>query len=166
MARSSNYLLSRFVFDHLWGIPGDTEDHQVKLLGMSICNIASTDCGCCRAISLWLFVTRVYGANGHQQRLCLFVWINKHAFVCRWNFFKSFALNKLEVKPRLLLFPTRRGWGWSPTWKTSCTAHNSWTVLRIVLLLFCFRFRGSCFEGRLGNTLTDYCLNSSVPGVR
>ena len=25
-----NYLLSRFVFDHLWGIPGETEDHQVS----------------------------------------------------------------------------------------------------------------------------------------
>ena len=36
MARSSNYLLSRFVFDHLWGIPGDTEDHQVNSWGMNI----------------------------------------------------------------------------------------------------------------------------------
>ena len=123
MGRSSNYLLSRFVFDHLWGIPGDTEDHQVKSLGMNICNIASTGSGCCRAISLWLFVTRVYGANGHQQRLCLFVGINKHAFASRWNFYKSFALNKLEVKPRLLLFPTRRGLGLSPTGKniSHCT---------------------------------------------
>ena len=29
-----------------------------------------------------------------------------------------------------------------------------------------YRYRGSCFEGRLGSTLTDYCLNSSVPGFR
>ena len=124
MARSSNYLLSRFVFDHLWGIPGDTEDHQVKSLGMNICNIASTGSGCCRAISLWLFVTRVYGANGHQQRLCLFVGINKHAFASRWNFYKSFALNKLEVKPRLLLFPIRRDLGLSPTWRN--ILHCTW----------------------------------------
>ena len=57
MARSSNYLLSRFVFDHLWGIPGDTEDHQVScgewtyviLLVLTVVVISMTLC----YTSLW-----------------------------------------------------------------------------------------------------------------